>query len=86
MTGSKEYCEQKEDEILSDDNDRENNDEIDVHGVGKEGISEKKKENSNGKLIVLNMKVRMGMRKIKDLQKQLVKRMAQRLMAMEVQK
>lgn len=49
VAGSKEYCEQKEDEILSDDSDSENNDAIDVHGIGKESISEKKKENSNGK-------------------------------------
>ena len=35
MAGSKEYCEQKE-EMLSDDNDSENNDEIVMHGIGKE--------------------------------------------------
>ena len=49
VAGSKEYCKQKEDEMLSDDNDSEINDEIDVYGIGEESISEKKKENSNGK-------------------------------------
>ena len=47
VAGSKEYCEQKE-EMLSDDNDSKNNDEIVMHSIGKESISEKKKENSNG--------------------------------------
>ena len=35
--------------MLSDDNDSENNEEIDVQGAGKESISEKNEENNNGK-------------------------------------
>ena len=49
VAGSKEYCNQKENEMLSDGNDNEINDEIDTYGIGKESISKKKKENSNGK-------------------------------------